>query len=97
MDRGALWRLKNARDALHGNGDARNRLFCAWIDLVPLTGGDFPDPARFEMMMAAVTTVEDPEAGSLRATIDAMPDGEVTEASSVLSAYLTELLRPAGM
>jgi hypothetical protein len=49
------------------------------------------------MMMAAVTTVEDPEAGSLRATIDAMPDGEVTEVSSVLSAYLTELLRPAGM
>lgn len=74
VDTGALFRVKNARDALHGEGAARDRLVHAWLQLLPPKPEDFPDPGRYELMLAAVTRVEDPEAGSLRATVGSMDD-----------------------
>ncbi|MEO1948811.1 hypothetical protein [Thioclava sp.] len=60
----------------------RDRLENAYISsLMRLKADDFPDDfkARFEEIVAALSAVENPASGSVKASIEAMSDDEVAK------------------
>lgn len=77
-----------------GTGSLRDRLWNAWISHLHKLGSPIsplPEPllGRFEILLSIMTTQEDPEAGSLAATIEAMDDEALDEAAAhVMSLFL---------
>lgn len=86
-------RLINASQHGVGLDSPADRLYNAWITLIPLQPSGFASKLRerFADLHARGTSVEGGPEGSLKATLAEMSDHELGEATEGITALITEV------